>query len=225
VLRRVLVALALFVLAAPVGAQVSGSVSALSDYRYRGASLTDGKPALQVHLGYDFVAGSYAGVLVSNARGDDREGSELLTLVYLGKAWPLRGGWHWEVGAQYTAFARSGEYDHPELYAGIGLQRAGVRLHYSDNYFGRWPGWYLEYDARHPLSEHWHLVAHAGMLRTNGGAASAYRRDWSAGFGLTRSGYEWQLLWIAATGGPLHGYSTPGYGEDEGPVLRLAYSW
>lgn len=227
-LRRVPVSLALLALAAPVGAQVSGSVSVLSDYRYRGASLSDGKPAAQLHVGYDFVSGSYTGALVSSARVDDREGSELLTLMYFGKAWPLHDGWHWEAGAQYTAFARSSEYDHPELYAGIGTQRAGVRLHYADKYFGLRPGWYVEYDARRPLTEHWHFVAHAGVLRTIGGADNRYRRDWSVGLGLTRGDYEWQLSWIAATGGPTRdeeGYPAPGYGEEEGPVLRLTRSW
>lgn len=226
-LRRVLVSLVLLALAAPAGAQVSASVSVLSDYRYRGASLSDGKPAAQLHVGYDFVSGSYTGVLVSSVRVDDRERSELLALMYVGKVWTLHDDWHWEAGGQYTAFARSSEYDHPELYAGIGTQRAGVRLHYADNYFGRWPGWYIEYDARRPLSEHWHVLVHAGVLRTNGRADDAYRRDWSVGLGLTRSGYEWQLSWVAASGEPTREeeYPAPGYAEDEGPVLRVTRGW
>jgi uncharacterized protein (TIGR02001 family) len=222
----VLVSFALLALAAPAGAQVSGSVSVLSDYRYRGASLSDGQPAVQLHLGYDFISGSYTGALLSSTRVDEREGSELLTLIYLGKAWRLHDDWHWELGAQYTAFARSSGYNHPELYAGIGTQHAGVRLHYADQYFGQRPGWYVEYDARRLLTERWHLVMHAGVLRTNGEADRPYRRDWSFGLGLAMKNYECQLLWVAAAGTSLHeGYSTPGYGEDEGPVLRLARSW
>jgi uncharacterized protein (TIGR02001 family) len=224
VLRRVLVPLALLA-AAPADAQVFGSVSALSEYRYRGASLSDDRPVLQLHLGYDFAAGGYAGALLSNVRVDGR--SQAQALLYAGRTWTLRDDWHSEAGAQYTAFSRSGEYDHLELYAGFGSPHAGIRLHYANDYFGRLPAWYLEYDARDARSGPWHLVAHVGVLHANGSAGACCRQDWSFGVAVTQGDYEWQLAWNGAHGDLSHatGYTTPGYGSEEGPVLRVTRSW
>lgn len=224
-LRRVLVPLALF-LAGPVSAQAFGGVSVLSDYRYRGASLSDDKPALQLHFGHDFAAGGYAGLQVSTVKVDDSAGDGLQLLPYMGVVRPLRGGWHWEVGAQYAVFLRTHEYDYPEVFAGIGTEHAGVRVFYSNEYYGHWPAWYATFDGHHALSPRWRLLGHVGVLRSNGGEAG-YRRDWNTGVGLTVGDCELQLTWTGVDAGTQRGrrYDPAGYGEDPGWGLRLTYDW
>ncbi|GAB3096926.1 hypothetical protein GCM10027159_16320 [Lysobacter terrae] len=219
-------ALAMLV-AAPACAQVSASVSAWSDYRYRGASLSDDAPALQAHVGYDFANDAFAGLLVSSVRVDESGSTEAMALAYAGRTWSLRGDWHVEAGIQYVAFTRSNEYDYAEAYAGLGRRDASVRLHYADDYFGYGPAWYAEYDLRHAFSEHWHWTAHAGLLRNDAGDGARQRRDGSLGVGLVRGGYEWELLWSVARGGSpmLAYYGVPGYGADDGPLLRVTRSW
>ena len=211
-------------IAAPACAQVSGSVSVLSDYRYRGASLSDGRPALQVQAGYDFAHGVYAGLLLASVRVEEGGGTEAMAVAYVGRTGPLPRDWHWDAGAQYAAFLRSHEYDHGELYAGIGTRNAGVRLHYADAYFGRGPAWYAEWDARHAMSDRWHLVAHAGMTWIDQGRTSHRLGDWTVGLGMTLGEHEVQLLWNGADGSP-HYRSIPGYGEHDGPSLRWSRSW
>ncbi|GAB3361235.1 TorF family putative porin [Lysobacter tyrosinilyticus] len=223
-LRRVFLPL-LLVFAGPAIAQASGSVSVLSDYRYRGVSLSDDRPALQAHLGYDFAGGAYTGVQMSTVRVDDGGGGELQLLPYVGVVRPLPRGWHWELGGQYAAFLRSSEYDYPELFAGIGTESVAVRLHYAHDYFGQWPAWYAGFDGSHALSARWRVLAHAGVLRSSGGRQAQYRRDWSAGIGATFGDCELQLAWGDANGGDHGRYALPGYGVDAGLVLRLTRNW
>ena len=227
-LRWLSVPLALMV-AAPAWAQVSASVRAWSDYRYRGASLSDGKPALQLHAGYDAAGGGYAGAMLSSVRVGESGKAELMALAYAGWTLPLRGAWHADAGAQYVAFTQSHEYDYAELYAGLSTRKASLRLHYAADYFGGGSAWYAEYDIRHALSERWTVIAHAGLLRSDGISS---RRDGFAGVSWARGGYEVLCLWDTASGGPrTHAqyytahYSAPGYDDDTGVVLRLTRSW
>jgi len=225
VLRCAFVSLALLA-AGPACAQANGSVSVLSDYRYRGVSLSDGRPALQAQLGRDSDTGGYAGLQVSTVRLEQHIGDDLQLLPYAGVVRPLRGGWHWEAGVQYTAFLRSREYDYPEVFAGIGTEHAGVRIFYSNDYFGQWPAWYATFDGNHALSPRWRLLGHAGVLHSMGGEVG-YRRDWTLGLGLALRDYDLQLAWggVDADAHPHPRYRAPGYREESGWVLRLTRGW
>ena len=54
--------------AAGAGAQLTGTVSVVSDYRFRGVSLSQQKPAVQASIGYDDPSGWYGGVFASTAK-------------------------------------------------------------------------------------------------------------------------------------------------------------
>ena len=79
---RVGLALWLLLCAGACRAQVAGSVGVVSDYRYRGMSLSDGRPAVQLSIDRDFAAGTYAGLMLSSVRLRDQAGSL-----------PRRGAW------------------------------------------------------------------------------------------------------------------------------------
>lgn len=222
-LRYAFVPLALLA-AGPACAQTRGSVSLLSDYRYRGASLSDARPALQVQLGHDFDQGGYAGLQVSTVRLGEGSGDGLQVLPYAGVVRPLPRGWHWEAGVQYVAFLRSGEYDYAEAFAGIGTDHAGVRVFYSNDYFGHWPAWYATFDGNHDLSPRWRLLGHVGVLRSMGGEVE-YRRDWAAGLGLALRDYDLQLTWGGVDEGAHPPYRPTGYRDEGGWVLRLTRGW
>ena len=222
-MRCAFVSLALLA-AGPACAQAGGSVSVLSDYRYRGVSLSDGRPSLQAQLGLDFDAGGYAGLQASTVRLEEHFSDDLQLLPYAGVVRPLHGGWHWEAGVQYTAFLRSGEYDYPEVFAGIGTGHAGVRIFYSNDYYGRWPAWYATFDGNRALSPRWRLLGHAGVLHSMGGEVG-YRRDWTLGLGLALRDYDLQLTWGDVDADAHPRYHPPGYGEEAGWVLRLTRNW
>jgi uncharacterized protein (TIGR02001 family) len=214
----------LVLLAGPACAQATGSISVLSDYRYRGVSLSEGRPALQAQLGRDFGRGGYAGMQASTVRLEAQAGDDLQLQPYAGLVRRLGRGWHWEAGAQYTAFVRSGEYDYPEAFAGIGTEHAGVRLFYSNRYFGQWPAWYAAFDGNRALSPRWRLLGHVGVLRSMGGDIE-YRRDWTAGLGLGVGVYELQLAWSGVDEDAHPAYRPPGYRGEAGWTLRLARNW
>lgn len=98
--RSILAALGLASLACPTGAQtpdwsVTGAVGVVSDYRYRGYSLSDQKPAVQGGLTAAHASGVYGDVFVSTVAeygiGADGDGAELEVSGMLGWAGQVRG--------------------------------------------------------------------------------------------------------------------------------------
>jgi len=86
----------LLCLASPIAARnvdVSASVSGVSDYRFRGISLSDEDPALQASLGVDHESGFYAA-----AWGSTLDDTPLYGAVEL----DLYGGWRREVASGTT---------------------------------------------------------------------------------------------------------------------------
>jgi len=164
----------LLVATARVPAQVSGGLAALSDYRFRGISLSDRRPALQGWLSYDHPSGVYAGVLASTVRLYGVS-PDLAAEVYGGYAYALSPRAALDVSVSRYIYPDSsvvGSYDFNDLSVGASFDRLRTRLHYSDDYFGRGDqAVYLEVDAALPLSEQVSLAGHVGELwRTSRGA-------------------------------------------------------
>lgn len=216
-------------------AQVSGSVTLLSDYRYRGISLSDGDPAAQVALNWDGPGGVYAGTLASSVRMGRSSGTGAQLLPYLGYAHRLRPGLSWDVGVVYAAFTGDRGYDYAEAYAGLAGERFGLRLHYSHRYFGEGPPvLYAEGNGSFPLSPRVRLLGHIGVLRRNGGsgrysgeANSRYRYDASVGAGLTLGAYDLQLRRVASGGGVYYRFGYPAHGAavDDAWTLSVSRTW
>jgi len=171
-----LAALALAV-AAPAHAQVAGAISAESDYRLRGFSLSDKGPALSANLSYDLPAGPYVGV--AGAVGlVPHNGPELLSrILYGGFALRRPGGGSWDVGvsAQRYESYRAGlsarlKYD--EVYAGWNGESLDAHLRYSPNYIR--PGvrtLYLDLNGAREIRPDWRVFGHLGVMDTIGGRA------------------------------------------------------
>ena len=109
--------------------RAENSFGIVSDYRYRGLSLSDGEPGLQAGLVWDRDDGWYAGVFAATTRIGGRDGVQAIS--YLGRAWRLRSGRSWEAGIQYVAFTSDHGEDYRELYLGLASDRWNVRLHYE----------------------------------------------------------------------------------------------
>ena len=118
-LREMAVALCGLLFAVETWAEVSGSMTLVSDYRYRGVSLSDEKPAAQLSVAYDHASGWYAGAFGSTVQLADQSGRNLQMLSYVGYAKRARSGLSWEAGAGYYAFSGAGGYDYPEVYWGL----------------------------------------------------------------------------------------------------------
>lgn len=189
--------------AVDVYAQVSGSLTLVSDYRYRGVSLSDEEPAAQASVAYDHSSGWYAGAFGSRVdlAGQSRRNLQLLT--YVGYARRVRPGLSWEAGASYYSFTGDGGYDYPEMYWGFASDKVSGRIYYARNYFGHGAGaLYAELNASKPLIYRLHLLGHIGVLHLDSRSAPSYgsdryRFDVRAGIGVDLDQLSLRLTWLA----------------------------
>lgn len=209
-----------------VRAQWGASVAIDSDYRFRGVSLSDSKPALRLTLNYDDPAAWYVGASATRAAltASDRYTQ---VLGYGGWLMPLDGGRSLELGASVAHFVGNSAYDYVEPYVGLLGDRWQLRLYFSPDYFGRQVQTvYAEWNLQVPLNERVRLFSHLGVLvtpRGNGDEASGTRADVRLGAGVVHRDAELQLAWVAATsGGP---YPAQYRGRRSAIVLSAAYSF
>lgn len=203
--RAVVLCACLFVYEAH--AQVSGNVALVSDYRFRGVSLSDRGPAMQASLAYDGADGWYAGAFASSLRFGRAQRTRAQLLAYAGYAWRLRDGLDAEAGISYSVFfGGASGYDYPELYVGLSAARLSGRLYYAPRYFREDTAVvYAELNFAQPLSEHVRLLAHLGRLQRGRSEETDYglerhRLDARLGLGTTLHDFDLQLAWVHSEG-------------------------
>jgi uncharacterized protein (TIGR02001 family) len=159
-----------------------------SDYRVRGYSVSDGRPAAGVSVNYDHPSGIYLGAA---AAGTVRGGEpELVALqgnlgyaVRLTPTLSLDGGV--STAKYFYGFGTDRNYDYTELYLGLALPQVVARLNYSQNYFNTdTPTLYAEIDAGIELAPDWFVSAHGGALtylETPPVYVARQRYDWRLG--------------------------------------------
>jgi uncharacterized protein (TIGR02001 family) len=176
----------------------------LSDYRYRGVSLSDNKPAAQISASYDAASGWYAGAFASTVRyaiGDERG---LQAIAYGGHAWRSAGGASFEAGASYTKLTGTLGYDYPEVYVGVVADPVAARLYYAPRYAGYDSDTlYAELNGVHRLDDRVRLFAHAGALHSPVDRLYFRRPDWvadgRAGIAVDIDRVTLQLAWVGVS--------------------------
>ena len=224
--------LAALLCAAPACAQVSGSVTFLSEDRYHGASLSDGDPTLQLALAWDGSDGWYAGTQFTRVRfAYPGARAELQAEPYVGYVHALRPGRSVEAGAQYTWFSRTGRYNYPEFYVAASSERLRGRLAWMPRYFGQSTAWYAQLDGNLPLRGPFYATAHVGALHRGRGDAyryagnSPWRYDAAVGVGVARAGFDMQILWTTTDGEREEPCVPWQCGARNAWVLRLSRGW
>ena len=207
-LRRMLALLLLLLplaLLLPGGAalaQISGSATLVSDYRYRGISLSDGKAQAQFNLDYASRQGWYAGLFASGVALPGAGAGQQLT-AYTGYARRSLAGLSWECGLSDSVFRSLPTYNYGEAFLGIASEHVNARLFYAPNYFGERKGTlYGELNGSYLLAGPVHLLAHAGLLHSIARqAASALapqsRRDVRLGLSVDGADWKLQLAWLS----------------------------
>ncbi len=209
------------------GADVRAEVSLgiVSDYRYRGVSLSDGDPALQAGAVLNRDDGWYAGLFAASTRIGDARGLHLVS--YAGRAWRLDSGRSWEAGLQYVALTSPDE-DHGELYLGLVSDRWNARLYYQPEPFGDGAAAYVEVNARYPLGERWSLLGHVGAAWRGdpGPYADGTYYDGRFGVGVSLGAFDLHLQRVltARSGGYL-AYGLDADAGDAGWVLGATWTW
>lgn len=198
-------------LAASAHAQLAAAGAITTDYRYRGISLSGGRPALSLDLSWDVTGGradgAYVGASLIGGPGAGDAGPRLSHLEYLGYARRLGGDWAWDVGlshADFTRYVGAGAADNGEVYAGLRRAAVSAYLHYSPDYFGsRERTLYSELEASLHAAAHWRLFAHVGALTPLGGAALfPFRERYDASAGIAALLSRGELRLSVTTAGP-----------------------
>jgi uncharacterized protein (TIGR02001 family) len=221
--------LALALAAQAAQAQVAAGARIDSDYRWRGESLSDGRPSLRAQLDWDGSAGAFAGLSAGTARLSHEGGGWQLT-AHAGYA--RQGTSHrlgWEVGLLATRFSAEPDAGYGEVFAGLLASGWSVRLHASPDYYGRGtPAGYVEVDAAWTLAPGWRALAHAGALGWLGSAPAGLprtRADGRLGLSRTLGDAQLQLAWDTRSGRGLYPYGTMREAPRSAWVLSLGYAF
>lgn len=187
--RSVLFA-ATFALASPATAQAGASVSIFTDDRFRGYSLSDGRPVGILDLSYDTPRGLYGAVSASvvATRGD---GLQPLGLqLNGGYAKRLSSGLAVDLGIVHSNYSRYSSRgparSYTEAYAGVGGKLLSSRISVSRGYL-KPDAWslYGELDANVPAGTRLRLTGHVGVFvpldRHDTGADYRTEFDWRLG--------------------------------------------
>jgi uncharacterized protein (TIGR02001 family) len=190
----------------PARAQISASASLASDYRFRGISLSDGRPALTASLAYDHSSGAYAGVSVIGLDAP-HDGVEMLgDIEYIGFATRKTMGVSWDVGVHnenLTAYAdKKYILRYTELYAGLTSSNISAHLSYSPNYLKAGASiLYADLDGALRPAAQWRLFGHVGVQTPLGPPdiqpSRRERYDLRAGVAREFQRCEVDLAWTA----------------------------
>lgn len=212
----------------PVWAQVSGSVRIDSDYRWRGESLSDERPAPRLSLGWDGESGTFAGLSLGRVRLiHGLSTSHVMAHAgYVRRGEGRRPGW--ELGAVRSHFPSTSVADHHELFAGLVGLGWTLRLRASPNYFGLRVGTaYVEFDTATELSHGWRGQLHLGALKWLGdGPLGVPDGRLDLRLGLSRvlgDSAELQLGWTTHSGRALYPLLAPR--EPARSAWTLGLSW
>ena len=175
--------------ATAASAEVGALASIYNDDRFRGVSLSDGRPVGILDLSYDAPKGFYA-ALSGRVVAARSEGLKPL-------GYTLNGGYAARVNSRLTAdfgvvhshyssySGLSGRRSYTEAYAGISGKLIGGRLSVSPDYLGtaRWTA-YGEVDGHVNLSRRTFLNAQIGVLAPIGGTYRSNRPQLDARLGI-----------------------------------------
>jgi uncharacterized protein (TIGR02001 family) len=165
--------------AGPARADAGAGIALLSDYRFRGVSLSDNGPAAQAHVDLSHESGIFAGALVATVRPGYAGAESGISLQgYAGYSGTVAGDVSWSTGiAGYTfPSSKEGSTDYAEWFGRMSRNdlRAGVFL--SQSYFGSGASSvYLELSGSHEINDVVSLALHLGWLAT-ASAGAGYSR-------------------------------------------------
>jgi hypothetical protein len=164
-------------------AQVSASLSVLSDYRIRGVSITGRRPALSLSVADDLANGVYFGGSVIGQEGPEHSPHRVGHMEYMGYAF-RKDDLAWEVGADnqdisvYTQPTKL-RLKYSEAYVGVSSEALNARVYYSPNYLRSGLNVaYAEVNGMVRPADAWKLTAHVGFFKPiSGTEGTGVRRD------------------------------------------------
>ena len=193
-----LAALSLLALGAAAHADVTGTVTVVSDYDFRGITQTAQDPALQGSIDWTSESGIYLGAWGSNVDFGDDVDTDVEVDLYGG----IRGGEDitWDLGIIWYTYMDGSEFNYPEIYGSIGYKWLSGKLWYSDEFGGvddNGEAYYIEANANVPLAETGlGLTGHVGMSDGDYWDSVDGYTDWSVGVTYSLGHFNLGLKYI-----------------------------
>jgi len=221
--RQLLAAGVLCGVAVGAQAQLSSTITATSDYDFRGFSQSAKDPALQASLDYAFSNGFAVGAWASNVDFDNDADVEVDYYASFTRA--INDAASWSLGATLYSYPGSDDVeDYPEFYAGVEVGKFSFKQWYSDNYLKADAGsaYYTEGNATFELPHDLSLLLHAGYswgdFWKDDSAGGGELIDYSVGLGYTVGNFDLNLKW---TGTDASGDQkiTDDVGNNEGRIV------
>jgi len=160
---------------------ISFSIAGVTDYRFRGVSLSNGDPAIQPSLTVSHESGLYASLWGSNIANNDGDDIEIDATIGLSKE---VGSLTLNAGGIYYIYPGASEYDYAELFGSVGTAigsgNVTVNVAYapSQDNIGNQDNIYVGMAATHPLGD---IITLNGSFGIEDGAFGDNKRDWSIG--------------------------------------------
>jgi uncharacterized protein (TIGR02001 family) len=159
---------------------LSGNMSLVSDYRFRGLSQTFEEPALQGGFDYSHSSGLYLGNWNSSISDTFFAGAPLEMDFYGGYKFPA-GPVGLDVGVLYYYYPGSdldGTIDNTELYVGASWKWLSAKYSHNVSDFFNAPdtknSYYLDLAATFDLGNGWGMVGHVGRQKVKNISAADY---------------------------------------------------
>ena len=157
---------------------LTSTVTATSDYDWRGITQTAEDPALQASIDYAFGNGFSLGAWASNVDFGPGTDSNVELDLYGAYAKSYDNGFNWTVGFTDYTYPSGDDIEFLEVFGGVGYKNLSAKYWYSDDYGNSgMSAYYLEANYTQPLPRDFSLGFH---VATTGGDA------WKAAGG----GYE-----------------------------------
>lgn len=164
-------------------AQVSTSLSVLSDYRIRGVSVSARRPALSLSVADDLSNGVYFGGSFIGQEGPEHSPHKVGHMEYVGYAM-RKDGLAWEVGADnqdlsvYTQPTKV-HLKYSEAYVGVSGEALSARVYYSPNYLRSGLNVaYAEVNGVVRPADAWRVTGHVGFFQpVSGNKGTGVRRE------------------------------------------------
>ncbi len=197
-MKRLSLLAALMAVTGIAQAQFSSTVTAVSDYDFRGTSQNALDPTVQVSA--DYAIGGFAmGVWASQIDFGDDEEYEVD--VYAGYTGEISESASWTAGFVYYAYPEGEAIDNSqEVYFGINVGKFSAKQWFSDDYAATdHSGQYTEFNYTQPIGEGGAFVAHAGYSWGSAWKASDIWGDtqghelWDYSAGFTFSSNNWNV--------------------------------
>jgi len=198
--------------AAPAQAEAGATVSIFNDLRFRGFSLSQGRPVGIFDFAYDDPSGLYADVAGTGVLRRSGDPTPLGLQLSGGYAKRLASGTTLDFGITHSSYSHYSRGErgssYTEVYAGISHGALSSRVFVSPHYFenGRWTA-YGEVNGNFSLAPKWSLDAHAGTLVTVRRPSSeryAANFDWRIGVSRDLGRLSLHASWSDGTPGRDH---------------------